>query len=355
MDDKKIGAFIKRLREENDLSQQQLADKIYVSRALVTKWESGKISLTSNNLKILSEFFHVSTDEILAGEKKTKENSELIENVKYKIYDKTNSLRKRGKQLSILIFIILFAFLFHFFITFYNSVTIYIISTESENIHIENGILVKMRDKIYLRFEPNFKENKKNVERIRLYFHINENDTILLNTTEFSSITINDFYDTQEYFDFKELKKIINNLYIEVIYNDGNKESVKINTKKDYVNSNMFLGKHKQKKNKFEKEPILPEDIEIKKIFEENKEKAFTVSYKGKEYSVNILDSQIYISSEKDNKKMFYYILDNIYFDKSNNNKTIYTYNISSKSCINGNCDDYQKDYDLFSSILKQI
>lgn len=70
MDDKKVGVFIKELREGKSLSQQQLADELFVSRTLVTKWESGKISLTSTNLKSLCNFFNVSSDEMLVGTRK---------------------------------------------------------------------------------------------------------------------------------------------------------------------------------------------------------------------------------------------------------------------------------------------
>ena len=41
MDQKKIGAFLKALRAENGLTQEQLAEKMLVSSRTVSRWETG--------------------------------------------------------------------------------------------------------------------------------------------------------------------------------------------------------------------------------------------------------------------------------------------------------------------------
>lgn len=41
MDQKKIGSFIKELRKEKNLTQEQLAEKFNVSRRTVSRWETG--------------------------------------------------------------------------------------------------------------------------------------------------------------------------------------------------------------------------------------------------------------------------------------------------------------------------
>lgn len=58
------------LRKEKGLSQQQLADQLHVSRQSISKWELGESEPTLNNIIMLSEIFHVSTDYLL------KENNE---------------------------------------------------------------------------------------------------------------------------------------------------------------------------------------------------------------------------------------------------------------------------------------
>lgn len=57
---------IKELRSKANLSQQELADKIYVSRQAITKWENGRGVPDISNLIILCEFFNISLDELLS-------------------------------------------------------------------------------------------------------------------------------------------------------------------------------------------------------------------------------------------------------------------------------------------------
>ena len=51
MNQEKIGVFIAKCRKEKKLTQEQLADKLNVSRQAVTKWESGQSLPDIQNLK----------------------------------------------------------------------------------------------------------------------------------------------------------------------------------------------------------------------------------------------------------------------------------------------------------------
>ncbi len=72
MDSNKIGAFIKSLRIENNMSQKELADRIPINREAISKWECGRTIPDSQTLLRLSEIFNVSIDEIIHGELKQK-------------------------------------------------------------------------------------------------------------------------------------------------------------------------------------------------------------------------------------------------------------------------------------------
>lgn len=56
------------LRKQKGLTQEELAEKIYVSRTAVSKWESGRGIPNIESLKALSKFFSVSLDDLLSGE-----------------------------------------------------------------------------------------------------------------------------------------------------------------------------------------------------------------------------------------------------------------------------------------------
>lgn len=75
MDQERIGKFIKKLREENNLTQKEFADKLGVTFQAVSKWENGKNVPDIAILKQISEDFGVNIDEILEGERKGKINT----------------------------------------------------------------------------------------------------------------------------------------------------------------------------------------------------------------------------------------------------------------------------------------
>ena len=67
-----IGIQIKKLREKNDLTQEAFAEKIYVSRQAVSKWENGRGVPDIENILSISERFDVSLDELIKGNQKIK-------------------------------------------------------------------------------------------------------------------------------------------------------------------------------------------------------------------------------------------------------------------------------------------
>ena len=59
---------IQELRKRKGLTQEELAQALYVSRTAVSKWESGRGYPNIDSLKALSEFYSVSIDELLSSE-----------------------------------------------------------------------------------------------------------------------------------------------------------------------------------------------------------------------------------------------------------------------------------------------
>ena len=76
---------LQELRKSKDLTQEELAEKLYVSRTAVSKWESGRGYPNIDSLKEISMFFSVSIDELLSSEKllfiAEKENKTNIKNI----------------------------------------------------------------------------------------------------------------------------------------------------------------------------------------------------------------------------------------------------------------------------------
>ena len=56
------------LRKQKGLTQEELAEVLFVSRTAVSKWESGRGYPSIDTLKTIAEFFCVTVDELLSGE-----------------------------------------------------------------------------------------------------------------------------------------------------------------------------------------------------------------------------------------------------------------------------------------------
>ena len=63
-----LGKQIKKYRQENELSQEELANRIYVSRQTISNWENDKNYPDVNSLLLLSEVFQISLDELIKGD-----------------------------------------------------------------------------------------------------------------------------------------------------------------------------------------------------------------------------------------------------------------------------------------------
>ena len=58
-----LGEKIKKARKNAGLTQEQLAEKLFVSRVTVSKWETGRGYPNLDSLKLISKLFSVSIDE----------------------------------------------------------------------------------------------------------------------------------------------------------------------------------------------------------------------------------------------------------------------------------------------------
>lgn len=62
-----LGVRLQELRKSHNLSQEQLAEKLDVSRQAVSKWESSQANPDISNIVKLSNIYEVSTDYLLTG------------------------------------------------------------------------------------------------------------------------------------------------------------------------------------------------------------------------------------------------------------------------------------------------
>ena len=63
-----LGKQIKMHRQEAELSQEELANRVYVSRQTILNWENDKSYPDVNSLVLLSEIFQISLDKLIKGD-----------------------------------------------------------------------------------------------------------------------------------------------------------------------------------------------------------------------------------------------------------------------------------------------
>ncbi len=94
MDQIKVGAFLKDLRKEKGITQEQLAEKLGVSGRTISRWETGKNMPDISLLVEIAEFFDVSIPEIIKGERK----SEYMKNETKEVAETMSDYAKAEKE-----------------------------------------------------------------------------------------------------------------------------------------------------------------------------------------------------------------------------------------------------------------
>lgn len=97
MDQKKIGRFLKELRKEKVITQEQLAEKIKVSGRTVSRWETGSNMPDISLLSELADFYDVSIPEIIDGERKSENMNEEVKETVLKLSDYTETINQKIK------------------------------------------------------------------------------------------------------------------------------------------------------------------------------------------------------------------------------------------------------------------
>lgn len=98
MNQKKTGEFLKQLRKEKGMTQEQLAEQFLVSGRTVSRWETGSNMPDLSVLLELSDFYDLDIREIIDGERKSEiMNSETKDTLK-KVAEYTAEEKKKLKN-----------------------------------------------------------------------------------------------------------------------------------------------------------------------------------------------------------------------------------------------------------------
>lgn len=337
MNFEKIGNFIKKLREEKKWSQENLADKLYCDRTKINRIENGKRSIKLEDLILLSEIFDLSLDEIIAGEKKDKNNKKKIE-ITFKEYLKAQNTKIKRLRLRVIISVVLLIscfslFTIMYFIQNYKTIRVYKFSGSSENYEINDGLLILSKEKIYLRVSDIIPA----VDEISIYSEKDNKKELIYSGNP--NVILNDNYGYSSLISYNDFTKSKQKIFIDI-----RGEKIDLNFREDFVNSRFFYREESNVGNVEINETLIPQ--KIRENFQcdddschldlENENLLFnngilSVVEGNKYYSYDLSNSLLEYQNQIESKSDFIALISD-----------------DDITCVSGNCKNSQEIYNCF-------
>ncbi|MSU87382.1 helix-turn-helix domain-containing protein [Streptococcus dysgalactiae] len=109
----KVAEQLKQLRVKHQLSQDALAEQLFISRQAISKWENGDTTPDLDNLVRLTEIFGVSLDELVLAKPNEVKVERIYENkpLDFQKYNKLYWFIFRNIILSLLIILVILTIL----------------------------------------------------------------------------------------------------------------------------------------------------------------------------------------------------------------------------------------------------
>ena len=169
MDQVKIGKFIAQCRNEKQITQEELGEKLGVTNKTISRWENGHYLPDIEMMQLLSKEFNISINELISGEKikdsdyKEKAESNLIavlENSSFTLKEKIDFYKKKWLKEHIFSNIMSFIFWLAVIILLkFQNINIYLLGSISGILTVfiytlkYNQMMIYVEDKVYKKIE----------------------------------------------------------------------------------------------------------------------------------------------------------------------------------------------------------
>ena len=336
MDYEKIGSFLRELRVSKNMSQYDLAMLMHVDHSKINRLENNKRRPNFDDLMYYSQIFDISLDELIACERKNKQNSKKLQVIFFKYLQNQNSKLKKVQFIVILLIIlIVFGFIgliITYFFQNYDAMRIYTFYGSSPSYEITDGLLVLSKEKIYFQIGNINPE----VENIRIFSEINNKRHLVYNG-KYQTI-LQDSYGYESFISYQNFINGNQKFFVEI-----DNQEIELNFIEEIANNNFIY----MEENNIGEEQEIVEFLIPKKITEnfqcdENKNctlidgNNILIYNSGFFYVNNDLENYTY---DVNSGALSYYNLKNeINFEIINNNI----------NCLKGNCKSANKVYENF-------
>lgn len=205
------------IRKERNITQKELADLIGVLDRTISKWENGSTVPDLETIKKLCNELGISPDSIVKSEKNYKDRLQDFKRMVGKF------LNYILKNIFLIGFIVVFILLLAYFINNYNTIRIYNLTYESENITFEDGYFFKTKVLNIITIN-NIKLEKINYEptstKIELYTYLNGDKHVIYESDTLNNIYIEESKSYSDLLTKDVIENIKNNLYIKIYTTD---------------------------------------------------------------------------------------------------------------------------------------
>lgn len=351
MDNKKFGNFLKDLRKEQKLTQEELAKEFIVDRGTISKWERGEYIPTSDMLLNISNYFGLTINELLAGERLNKDNKEIINKVTRDVLKEKENKSKLVKRILlfgiITILLLITMFLSYYFINNYKSISVYRLSAETNKFNIDDGLMIISKEKSYIKIGEIQTYKNDKITNIRLYYKKDNKEYEIYKNSKIE-MTIVNIFGADEIFKYEDINYIKEDLYIDIEYNDSDKDTLKLTVKKDFTNNKIITNnKNSNKEINSNTDENIPEYIKDNFEYDKEENKYFRIKTHNDYniYETYFIDSKIYIVEESNTNCIryyeYYYNDKNFSFTELKDGITTnrFVYDVENEKCISEECD----------------
>lgn len=378
------------IRKERNITQKELADLIGVSDRTISKWENGSTVPDLETIKKLCNELGISPDSIVKSEKNYKDRLQDFKRMVGKF------LNYILKNIFLIGFIVVFILLLAYFINNYNTIRIYNLTYESENITFEDGYFFKTKVLNIITIN-NINLEKINYEptstKIELYTYLNGDKHVIYESDTLNNIYIEESKSYSDLLTKDVIENIKNNLYIKIYTTDIDNNNYSYESKlilkqklnnnklcyKEYIKEqnkkiedlglqNPFLVLKENKYNNDNTTPVVESDNSINKL----ESLGFTYDEKTETYTKIDEDGEIKYKTSTNIIKITHSYESNLYettltianqrisctiFDNNGNVVMNVKYIIGSKNkeCLLGNCKNYSNEINHILSIYNEI
>lgn len=365
MDFEKIGQFLRALRKERNLTQDQLAAELNFDRSVISKWECSKKLPSVENIDALAKFYNVSINELVYGARMNKGNARDIRNLPIKIISESERTIHRIRMTCLITAIAaIILVLMGYFVSNYNSIKVYRVGGSTENYVVKNTLMIISKHRSYLNFGEidNIGNDEDTISYDNYELYVKNGDTKIILANREDGDLVEGLEKIDNYLNFNNIKKFINNIYIDIYDDDDNIVTMKLDATLEMTNNKIFYINDDDATNikstkKYSNNINLPKFV--RKNFKYDEEKDLYT------FSKIIDDENIKLEYNSELGKLFVNknskkypvdyssnILTFFDFDEITHNNVLF--DIENNECISNNCADFINVINELKNILKK-